>query len=338
MYDILTYPFDLKMLSAGSTNVIFNVAPVCVMRLRDRRISQTHWHDYLQIWYTVSGSYFHTVNGERRLQEPGSAVLIFPYTKHSIDSSRTDVSKTRVIQISVRKGALEQAGIPYLPNSYRKALFDRLPLRPWVTLAGTEKKKADGLCEGILAEYSRHREMREDRILQMISSFLILCTKKTDRMAAERELALIQERNQCIEAAITYLQRNLADKVNLEEVSGVATMCRKTFTDTFYAVTGQTCHSYLDALRMGEAIRMLKQTDKSIAQIAGDCGFFDSSHFSKKCSRLYGVSPLVLRRRLSLWMRQYGDDIFAEQRKEVSWAHIFDEAAMALHRCSLSFY
>ena len=78
---------------------------VCIS---SRQISSTHWHDYLQIWYTVSGSYLHTVRGIPYEQKPGSAMLIFPYTKHSIDSSGSNMDGTTVISFSVKKNYLEK--------------------------------------------------------------------------------------------------------------------------------------------------------------------------------------------------------------------------------------
>ena len=95
----LVYPSAIGNLQLSASKRMFQVVPLIVQKLSDKRISSTHWHDYLQIWYTVSGSYLHTVEGVAYEQKPGSAMLIFPYTKHSIDSSCSDLDDTPLVDI-----------------------------------------------------------------------------------------------------------------------------------------------------------------------------------------------------------------------------------------------
>ena len=64
MDNCIIYPVICKNSpSLCSSNPLFSVAPITVKTLSDKRISSYHWHDYLQIWYTISGNYLHTVNG-----------------------------------------------------------------------------------------------------------------------------------------------------------------------------------------------------------------------------------------------------------------------------------
>ena len=89
---------------------------------------------------------------------------------------------------------------------------------------------------------------------------------------------------------------------------------------------------------MRTAVNLLRKTPMSINQIAEETGFYDTSHFYKLCTELYGVSPIQLRRDLSQWTREYGDQIFRQTIRELSWALTFDEASMERHNCAMSFY
>ena len=55
--------------------------------------------------------------------------------------------------------------------------------------------------------------------------------------------------------------------------------------------------------RIAHAARMIAVSDLSISQIAIECGFCDSSHFSKCFRNVTGESPRAYRQR----MRQYSD-------------------------------
>jgi AraC-like DNA-binding protein len=62
-------------------------------------------------------------------------------------------------------------------------------------------------------------------------------------------------------------------------------------------MSGRTVMSFLEYAIMNEAIRLLKNTDRSITDIAFDLSFSDQSSFTKFFTRLKGVSPLQFRKR-----------------------------------------
>jgi transcriptional regulator GlxA family with amidase domain len=54
---------------------------------------------------------------------------------------------------------------------------------------------------------------------------------------------------------------------------------------------GESLSSYLNRIRVEKASRMLTETDLSLSEIAGSCGFEDQSWFSKIFKNFIGVSP-----------------------------------------------
>lgn len=331
-------PYNENAFAPSSSQYIFNLLPVCIQTLQDNRISNTHWHDYLQIWYTVSGEYDHIINGVTVPQGPGSAMLIFPYMMHSIDASKTNLSEARVFQISIKKGEIEKQHIPYITQSYKSGFFDCFYLNPHIVLTGKEKSRADMLCEDILSEYNNHAAMHVNKIMAYIAKFLELCTNTSEKIASKREIITTKSKNECIGNSLTYMHENISSKITIDDLSNAAMMSRRTFTTNFNSTVGHTCNNYATLVRMSKAMQMLKQTRKSISEIAEECGFFDSSHFSMKCNEIYGESPLAIRRNISKWMCEYGDELFKHQREGLRWAYIFDDDEMESHRISMSFY
>jgi len=55
--------------------------------------------------------------------------------------------------------------------------------------------------------------------------------------------------------------------------------------------TGMPLHRFIRSLRMEEARRLLRRTDRSLARIADDLGFSDEYHFNREFSRLAGIPP-----------------------------------------------
>lgn len=334
----MVYPSAFGGPSLSTDRRIFNVVPVTVGTICDNRICATHWHDFLQIWYTVSGSYSHTVNGIPTRQEAGSATLVFPYTSHYIDSTDSNLSETLVVQISIKKDTLENLGIPFFAQACNAGCFDTFSLPSHIHLHGSQKRRADRICTELLFEYHKKLDMNSYKMLMLTADFLTLCIDESAQKQSARTLQANRERNACIDEAMLFLKDNYKQDITLDDICNAAMMSRRSFTNGFRAVTGKCCSDYLRNLRMRSAIELLRKTKKSIGEIAEETGFYDSSHFYKICMDLYGVPPLTLRRDLSQWTREYGDALYQRSKRSSGWALVFDEASLERHRCAMSFY
>ena len=71
--------------------------------------------------------------------------------------------------------------------------------------------------------------------------------------------------------------------------------CESSLIAQFRAETGQTPQQYLLTLRLRVGRALLIQTDRSVQEIAAECGFADPLYFSRIFSRRFGESPRVFR-------------------------------------------
>lgn len=67
----------------------------------------------------------------------------------------------------------------------------------------------------------------------------------------------------------------------------------------FKEVFNQTVYGCLFDYKMELALKLLRDTDKLIVEVAGECGYEYASHFSNAFKRKYGISPLEYRRKIS---------------------------------------
>ena len=335
---VFSEPTDIVMPVLSHRNPLFDILPIIVKTLSRREIGSSHWHNYLQIWYTVSGNWLYTANGITYPQAPGSIGISFPYMLHKIDTSDINPEKDIIIQISVKKGFLESKGIPFLGHTYKCASFKSFYLDPHTILTGQDKQVADCICTEIYSEYEKHFAMRINKTTEDISRILELCVKNAESSANKHELDLVRTRVECINNAMEYISSNSPQKITIDEISNSAMMSRSTFTSAFKTVTGQTFHNCITSLRIARAYQLLKHTDRSVSEIAEECGFFNSSHLSRVCRELLGVSPLTLRKKIGIWMREHGDELFHEDLKNTAWASIYDEDSFEMHQISMLHY
>lgn len=99
-----------------------------------------------------------------------------------------------------------------------------------------------------------------------------------------------------IAAAITYLRDHLSEPVRMDDLVRHVGFSRARMFDMFKAQTGLTPNDYLQRLRVEQAQEQLRQTDRSITDIALAAGFNSGQYFSTVFARYTGVSPTGFRK------------------------------------------
>jgi AraC-like DNA-binding protein len=93
-----------------------------------------------------------------------------------------------------------------------------------------------------------------------------------------------------------YLRRNFAAKVSARDVAAAAGLSVSRALHLFRKESGVSLSAYVARQRIDYAIYLMKNTDRSMADIATECGFFDQSHFTKTFRALEGLPPLRYRK------------------------------------------
>lgn len=90
----------------------------------------------------------------------------------------------------------------------------------------------------------------------------------------------------------------------LSEIASAIGVSRRHFFRVFKQSTGKTPHQYLSEERMKRALELLRETDLLATEIAIECGFSSSSHFTSTFKRSFGMRPIELRRRWQETLRR----------------------------------
>lgn len=99
-----------------------------------------------------------------------------------------------------------------------------------------------------------------------------------------------------IKKVITYIEEHYTEPITLSELSGIANMSNKYFCTFFYNYTHRTPIDYVNHYRIECACEQLRNTDKSVIDIAYDTGFNDASYFTKAFKKYVGATPLNYRK------------------------------------------
>jgi AraC-like DNA-binding protein len=100
-----------------------------------------------------------------------------------------------------------------------------------------------------------------------------------------------------IGAALKLLHARPAEDWTVERLASEVAMSRSAFAARFAELVGVPPLQYLTQWRMTEAARRLRESEESVAQVAGQVGYANAAAFMKAFTRLHGVGPGAFRRR-----------------------------------------
>jgi AraC-like DNA-binding protein len=99
-----------------------------------------------------------------------------------------------------------------------------------------------------------------------------------------------------IARAVDFLRAGCARPVTIEEAARAAGLSVRQLQRLFHDAFGIGPQEYLIKTRVLAAIRLLRGTDRGLAEIALDCGFCDQSAFTSHFRRCVGTTPSRFRR------------------------------------------
>ncbi len=219
-----------------------------------------HIHRAFECYGVKSGSVSAVINGVSYKLFAGDAVLVFPYQRHEYIAD--DLSDTWFCIFSPDLVSSFNKGRNLTPvsNKFRFSPPD-----------GQENslllKKA--LCYKICGIFDERAEYTEER----------------------------SEKEDLLSRLLHYISKNFNKECDLKDVASSVGYDYSYISKFFKRMTGQSFKSYVTDLRVGEACRLLRESDRSVSDIAELCGFGTTRSLNRAFLELTGICPRDYRKR-----------------------------------------
>ena len=129
-------------------------------------------------------------------------------------------------------------------------------------------------------------EMETSALFQQVLIECMRCVK----------LNALNRRDSVFEKVFEYIHENSHKKLTNREIADAFGYNPNYISDLLKISTGLPLHKYLLGVRIERAIDLIELGEKSIGEIAEECGFYDIYHFSKAFKAATGVSPSKYRK------------------------------------------
>ncbi len=227
------------------------------------------FYNQLKLCYVLDGILEVEIEGRKRIVNQGDICLIFPNIPHTFLPS----SATALIAI------IDNNFI----QSYQEILLHQKPKNAVLTKDGLNRE-IKYLFQQIYDVYIHDSAFRNTILYSLINALfgtLIISCKTVPR----------NSKNELIEKIIVYLSEHFTSKITLDDIA-------KEFGYNKYYISHIISESLfcnfsalINIYRIGLAQNLLIYTNKSISNIASECGFQNQTSFSRVFSKRVGLSP-----------------------------------------------
>ncbi len=100
-----------------------------------------------------------------------------------------------------------------------------------------------------------------------------------------------------LQAAIDLVRRSFAEPLRVADLAAAAGLSPTQLERATRKALGVSPKQLLIRTRIDEAVRRLDDTSLTLAAIAGECGFYDQSSFTRQFQRAVGITPGAYRAR-----------------------------------------
>jgi transcriptional regulator GlxA family with amidase domain len=101
-----------------------------------------------------------------------------------------------------------------------------------------------------------------------------------------------QHGDEMVVEAQDYMERNVGEKISVEELSSKFAVGRRSFDRRFIKATGNTPIEYAQRVKVESAKKALETSRKTISEVMFEVGYSDDKAFREVFRRMTGMSPL----------------------------------------------
>ena len=252
-----------------------------------------HWHATLEINVCASGALkTSTQRGEYIVRE-GDAVLVNANVLHR-NEAYEGAPGVRVQTHMFDRSLVAAAELPqrrYVAPVVECTLLDALPL----LRENAEHRAVLEALDRAFAAAGEEKDGYELEICGLLNrAWQGIYALALPVIGARQPLPRMETAR--LKRMLGFIRDHFAEDISPADIAASAGVCERECFRCFKQELGTTPLATLTDFRLRKAAELLRETDRSVSDIAAACGFATSSYFGKVFRRRMNLSPLAYRR------------------------------------------
>ncbi|MBR3942817.1 MAG: AraC family transcriptional regulator [Clostridia bacterium] len=259
------------------------------------RINRMHRHTEFEISLVLKGKGEYTLENVVHPMEQGDMFLFSTDEQHCITKTESDEMELLTLQFSPR--FLWAYGNRTSDFKALKIFFNRNEKFSNRLLSTQEnvKKLSDLLCS-IENELEQKRPEYDLMVKADLISLLVHLIRDFDYIRESDSITPRKQNIENMEKVMAYMDSHITENLTLEGLSKIAMMSKSYFSTTFKHLNGISLWDYIAVKRVELAISYLKETNKTMLEIATLCGYNNTANFNRTFRKVTGKTPKSYRK------------------------------------------
>ncbi|MBO9675324.1 MAG: AraC family transcriptional regulator [Sphingobacteriaceae bacterium] len=250
-----------------------------------------HYHSALELIYIKKGQGTQFIGDSIKNFSDGDVVLLGSNLPHywRFDPEffeKKEEESVDVYVIHFKEDFLGAAFIELPENQELKKMLAQS--KQGIQLLGAAKERIASLMPSII---EANGTMRIIRLLEVLSGIAGSEEKKTLVSLGFKPNFLENEKDR-IQSIYNYTLSNYKNKIELKEIAAVAKISPNSFCKFFKTKSRKTYTQFLNEIRVGQACKLLIESNLTVKEICYDCGFYNFTSFHKYFREITGKTPL----------------------------------------------
>ena len=248
-----------------------------------------HWHEDLQFTLVTKGSLSMMVNSKNYNLKSGNAIFInsrlLHMTNHISDDGEYVSINFPTKMISILTGSKLESDFvqPFTMNYNLPAIL--------LTNDDEWQKNIISMLTD-LCNFCKDEEVyaKDYEIAVRLQSIWLYFIRNVKNYSCNSSKSFVRKQ-EYIQLMLSYIHDNFMANISLSDISNSAHISQAECSRLFRKVLDISPYEYLLKYRIEQSIEMLKETNKSITEIAISVGFNDCSHFIQVFKKHTGFTP-----------------------------------------------
>lgn len=255
-----------------------------------------HNHAYIELVYVYSGSCVHFVENQVLHMKEGDLCILAPEAMHAV---AVQDETTIVINIMMSRQLFDLSFLKILKggrltSDFLENILYRKKVSPYLIFPTGEDAWIHELALKIYKERREKDYLYNESVTLYVKQIFIQLIRNYEMMAIISDpLDNSQENN--IMALMGYLSVNYSH-VTLKQAAQFFGYNENYLGKILIRYTGKTFSNLIFELQMENAKKLLEETSMSITEISTEIGCYDSSHFTRKFKKAFGITPYSFRK------------------------------------------
>lgn len=274
-----------------------------------------HWHSEVEFLYLTAGSAVFMVEREQIRLEAGDVLFIRPDILHGSMDRDHEAPTFRALDFA--PSFLSGIAADAIQQKYLSPMFfGSMPHYLFLGKETEDGRRMYRLLLQIHTIYMEDRDGGELLIKAKICEMMYYVYRNMKRDEGKEHIPDVRK-SQFIKKIVEYVRENYENPISLKEIAGHLAVSEGYFCRSFKENFHMTFGNFLNDVRMGEAERLVRETDLTMEEIARKTGFNNSNYFTVCFKRMYYDTPLHYRKVHDIKKISQDDQWKAMRQKEL---------------------